>query len=146
MKASVLGLAFVSVFFLAGCTEQGEEQGEAHGRDTANGILNAIDSHPNSIRTDEEIQKVFYHNRSSLYKIYQRHLQKVPKLQGSISLQITINSNGTVSACSIESSNIQSEEFLAEIIEDVRKFDFGEKPNVPLKVISYPIQFLPETK
>ncbi|MCK4706673.1 MAG: energy transducer TonB, partial [Gammaproteobacteria bacterium] len=54
-------------------------------------------------RSDEDIQIIFDRYKTSLYRIYQRELRKDPTLRGSIVLRITIEGDGTVSLCKVES-------------------------------------------
>ena len=59
-------------------------------------------------------------------------------------LRITIEPSGPVSACAVESSNMNNApEFSAQIVDRVKKFNFGAKDGVPKTTILYPIDFLP---
>ena len=58
-------------------------------------------------------------------------------------LRITIEPDGEVSACKIESTDLASAVLSTEIVERVRKFNFGVKDGVPKITILYPIDFLP---
>lgn len=94
-------------------------------------------------RTDEEIQILFDRYKAALYRIYNSELRKNPTLGGKMVLRITIEPNGPVSACAVESSNMQSPEFSTQIVDRVKKFNFGAKDGVPTTTILYPIDFLP---
>ncbi len=100
---------------------------------------------PGPSRTDEEIQIVFDRYKSALYRIYNRELRKNPTLQGKVVIRLTIEPDGAVSACSMESSDMSSPALEAKIIDRVLKFNFGAKENVPPVTILYPIDFLPAT-
>ena len=100
---------------------------------------------PGPSRTDEEIQIVFDRYKAALYRIYNRELRKNPTLQGKVVLKLTIEPNGSVSACSIESTDMDSKELEKKIVERVKKFNFGAKEDVPAITILYPIDFLPAT-
>lgn len=100
---------------------------------------------PGPSRTDEEIQIVFDRYKSALYRIYNRELRKNPTLQGKVVLKLTIEPDGKVSKCSIESSDMDAPELDAKIVDRVKKFNFGPKENVPAVTILYPIDFLPAT-
>lgn len=93
-------------------------------------------------RTDEEIQIVFDRNKSALYRIYNRALRKDPTLQGKVTLKLTIEPSGRVSACKVISSELDAPVLEKKIAERVRLFDFGKKDVAPL-TITYPIDFLP---
>ena len=57
--------------------------------------------------------------------------------------EIAIEPSGAVSACAVESTNMNATEFCDQIVERVRKFNFGPKDGVPRTTILYPIDFLP---
>ena len=94
-------------------------------------------------RTDEEIQILFDRYKAALYRIYNTELRKNPTLRGKMVLRITIEPSGAVSACAVESSNMNAIEFSAQIVDRVKKFNFGAKDGVPKTTILYPIDFLP---
>ncbi len=94
-------------------------------------------------RTDEEIQIVFDRYKAALYRIYNRELRNDPTLRGKMILRITIEPNGTVSTCKLESTNLASTALSTEVVERVAKFNFGAKDGVPRITILYPIDFLP---
>ena len=94
-------------------------------------------------RTDEEIQLLFDRYKAALYRIYNTELRKDPTLRGKMVLRITIEPSGVVSACASESSNMNAPEFSTQIVDRVRKFNFGPKDGVPKTTILYPIDFLP---
>ena len=57
-------------------------------------------------RTDEEIQIVFDRYKAALYRLYNRELRKNPTLRGQIVIQLTIEPDGSVSLCSLRSSDM----------------------------------------
>ena len=93
-------------------------------------------------RTDEEIQIVFDRYKASLYRLYNRELRNDPTLQGKMILRLTIEPDGSVSACALHATDMQAPELVTQIVERVRSFDFGAK-EVPAITIVYPIDFLP---
>lgn len=98
---------------------------------------------PGPSRTDEEIQIVFDRYKAALYRIYNRELRNDPTLQGKMVLRITIEPDGQVSACKVESTDLASPALVAEVVERVKKINFGAKDGVPRVSILYPIDFLP---
>ena len=94
-------------------------------------------------RTDEEIQIVFDRYKAALYRIYNKELRKDPTLRGKMLLRISIETNGSVSLCSVESTDLASAELVALILERIKRFNFGPKDDVPTITILYPIDFLP---
>ena len=111
-------------------------------------IGSAVDDRPLSdslapARTDEEIQIVFDRYKAALYRIYNRELRKDPTLQGKMVLRIAILPNGKVSACKVESTDMDSKILSDKIVQRVKRFNFGAKEGVPKITILYPIDFLP---
>jgi len=98
---------------------------------------------PGPSRTDEEIQIVFDRYKSALYRIYNRELRKNPTLRGKMVLRITIQPDGSVSMVKVMSSEMDSAELDKNIVDRVKKFNFGAKEGVPAITIDYPIDFLP---
>lgn len=98
---------------------------------------------PGAGRTDEEIQIVFDRYKATLYRIYNRELRKDPTLKGKILLRISIETNGAVSMCKVESTDLASDELVAKIVARIKRFNFGLKEGVPKITILYPIDFLP---
>ena len=98
---------------------------------------------PGPSRTDEEIQIVFDKYKAALYRIYNRELRANPTLQGKVVLRLTIQPNGSVSLCKVESTDMNSSKLLANIVARVKRFNFGAKADVPPVTILYPIDFLP---
>lgn len=94
-------------------------------------------------RTDEEIQIVFDRYKAALYRIYNRELRTDPSLRGKMVLRITIQPDGSVTACSVKSTDLASPALSKEVVDRVLKFNFGAKEGVPALTILYPIDFLP---
>jgi hypothetical protein len=94
-------------------------------------------------RTDEEIQIVFDRYKAALYRIYNTELRKDPTLRGKILLRISIETSGAVSMCNVESTDLASPELVANVVERIKRFNFGLKEGVPKLTILYPIDFLP---
>jgi outer membrane biosynthesis protein TonB len=94
-------------------------------------------------RTDEEIQIVFDRYKAALYRIYNQELRKDPTLRGKILMRISIEPDGAVSLCKVESTELPSPELVDKIVERIRRFNFGPKEGVKKMTILYPIDFLP---
>jgi len=94
-------------------------------------------------RTDEEIQIIFDRYKAALYRIYNQELRRDPTLRGRILMRITIEPDGEVSICKMESTDLASPELVAKILERIKKFNFGPKENVQKLTILYPIDFFP---
>ena len=94
-------------------------------------------------RTDEEIQIVFDRYKAALYRIYNQELRKDPTLRGKILMRISIEPDGVVSLCKVESTELALPELVDKIVERIRRFNFGPKEGVQKVTILYPIDFLP---
>jgi hypothetical protein len=97
---------------------------------------------PGLARTDEEIQIVFDRYKAALYRLYNRELRNDPTLQGKMILRLTIEPDGSVSFCQLQSTDMNAPDLSAQVVDRVRTFDFGAK-EVPAITIVYPIDFLP---
>ncbi len=94
-------------------------------------------------RTDEEIQIVFDRYKAALYRLYNRELRKDPTLRGQMVLRLTIEPDGSVSFCVLQSSDMDSPVLADQVVERVQTFDFGAKEDIAAVTIIYPIDFLP---
>src|SRR5882672_1910840 len=93
-------------------------------------------------RTDEEIQIVFDRYKAALYRLYNRELRNDPTLRGQIVLRLTIEPDGSVSMCRLETSDMNAPALADQVVERVKTFAFGAK-DVAAVTIVYPIDFLP---
>ncbi len=94
-----------------------------------------------SIRSDEELQTVFDRHKSAIYRIYNKELRVNPALRGRVVLQLVIEPDGTVSSCTVQSTQLPAA-FSAEIADRVKKINFGVESG-PVITLFYPIDFLP---
>lgn len=98
---------------------------------------------PGNSRTDEEIQIVFDRHKASFYRLYHKELQSDPTLRGQMVLKLTIEPDGSVSMCMLQSSDMKAPELAAQVVSRVREINFGAKEGVRALTIVYPIDFLP---
>ena len=98
---------------------------------------------PGPSRTDEEIQIVFDRYKASFYRLYNRALRNDPTLKGQMVLRLTIEADGSVSMCKLQSSDMNAPDLAAQVVNIVRTINFGAKDGVQALTISYPIDFLP---
>lgn len=94
-------------------------------------------------RTDEEIQIVFDRYKAALYRLYNRELRNDPTLRGQIILRMTIEPDGSVSLCQLQSSDMDAPTLADQVVNRVANFDFGAKEDIMAVTIIYPIDFLP---
>ena len=64
-------------------------------------------------------------------------------LRGQLVLRLTIEPDGSVSMCMLQSSDMDAPELSAQVVDRVRTINFGAKPEVQALTIVYPIDFLP---
>ena len=96
-------------------------------------------------RTDEEIQIVFDRYKSAFYRDYNRALRSNPTLQGKMVLRLTIEPDGAVSMCQMQSTDMDAPDLAAQVVNRVKTINFGAKDGVQAVTIVYPIDFLPAT-
>jgi hypothetical protein len=101
-------------------------------------------SGPGASRTDEEIQIVFDRYKAAFYRDYNRALRSNPTLQGKMVLRLTIEPDGAVSMCQLQSTDMDAPDLATQVVNRVKTINFGAK-DVPAVTISYPIDFLPAT-
>ncbi len=94
-------------------------------------------------RTDEEIQIVFDRYKASFYRLYNRELRTNPALKGPMVLRLTIEPDGSVSLCVLQSTDMNAPNLAAQVVSRVRTMNFGAKDGVQAVTIVYPIDFLP---
>ena len=94
-------------------------------------------------RTDEEIQIVFDRYKASLYRLYNRKLRKDPTLRGQMVIRLTIEPDGTVSMCELQSTDMNSVLLSEQVVGRIGTFNFGAKEDIAAVTIIYPIDFLP---
>ena len=56
---------------------------------------------------------------------------------------MTIQPDGSVSLCELQSSGVKAPNLAKQVVERVKTFDFGAKDGIPAITILYPIDFLP---
>ena len=98
---------------------------------------------PGAARTDEEIQIVFDRYKASFYRLYNRELRNNPTLKGQMVLRLTIEPDGSVSMCVLQSSDMNAPDLGAQVVSRVKTMNFGPKDGVQALTIVYPIDFLP---
>lgn len=93
-------------------------------------------------RAMSNIRQVFDSGKTALYSLYQRELRKDPTLAGRVLLELVIEPDGSVSACKVVSSELESPMLEQKIAMRVRLFNFGAN-NVETRKVRFPIDFLP---
>lgn len=135
-------------FGKGGGSERGSVQGSGLTKASSgiNALAAAAESKPlggmAKGRSSEEIQIVFDHSKAALYRMYQKELRNDETLQGKVILKLTIQPDGSVSACAVQSTEMNDPALMQQIVERVKTFNFGAK-DVPAVTIVYPMNFLP---
>lgn len=93
-------------------------------------------------RTIEEINLIFDRNKGALYTMYMRELRQRPDMVGTLTLRLVIAPNGSVTNCTVITSELNNPEFENKVVARVKLMDFGAK-DVPVFKIDYPVQFFP---
>ncbi len=78
-----------------------------------------------SRRSAEDIRKVFDQYGARLNNAHQRALRDDPNIQGSLTLKLTIAPDGSVTSCTVTSSQLNNPELEAKIVAIVKGFNFG---------------------
>lgn len=110
---------------------------------TGDGPARPLSGGASAGRTDEEIQIVFDRYKAALYRLYNRALRQDPTLRGQMVLRLTIEPDGSVSLCQLQSSDMNAPALAREVVDRVLTFDFGAKEDIVAMTIIYPIDFLP---
>jgi len=97
---------------------------------------------PSKQRAMSNIRQVFDAQKSVLYSLYKRELRKDPTLEGKVTLELTIEPNGSVSACRVVASELSNPTLEQRIAMRVQMFDFGAA-QVSTRKVQFPIDFLP---
>ena len=77
-----------------------------------------------------------------MYRLYNRELRNDASLRGQVVLRLTIEPDGSVSMCRLQSTDMRAPALTEQVVERVKTFAFGAK-DVPAITIVYPIDFLP---
>ena len=98
---------------------------------------------PVAVRSEEEIQEVLDRNKGAMYTLYNRELRRAPSLQGKLVMSITIAPDGTVTRCTIVSSELDSASLEWQLVKLVKGIRFGDKPGVATVTTKIPVEFFP---
>lgn len=94
-------------------------------------------------RTAEEIKLAFDANKSAIYGLYRRALRQNPLLEGRVVVKLTVEPDGSVSACSIVSSALSDPDLESKLVARIQLIDFGARKGVETWTGSYHIDFVP---
>ena len=90
----------------------------------------------------ESIRKVLDTNKGAIYGIYRRALRQDPSLQGKVTVKLVIEPDGSVSAVSLLSSELNMPELEDKLLARIALINFGTQ-NAARTVLDYAFNFLP---
>ena len=94
-------------------------------------------------RTQEEIRAIFDRFSGKIVSAYVRATKDDPSLQGVLRLRLTIDPYGSVTECTVASSELNNPELEAKIVAIVRGFNFGAD-NVEVWKGTFPVNLYPK--
>lgn len=95
-----------------------------------------------TVRSIEQVRRVFDANKGAIFAIYNRALRKNPGIAGKVVLELEISPDGQVTDCKVVSTDIADDGMLTKLVRRVQLFDFGVG-EVAVTRINYPVHFLP---
>jgi len=93
-------------------------------------------------RSLEEVRLVLERAKGSLYAIYNRALREDASLQGKVVVRFVIAPDGSITSCSLVSSELKNPELEQKLLARFRSLQFAAEDVAPLET-TYPIDFLP---
>lgn len=96
------------------------------------------------VRSTEEIQEILDRHKSAMYTMYNRALRRDATLQGKLVTGITIAPSGRVTRCTIIDSDLNAASLEEQLIQLIKRIDFGNRPGVPVVTTKVPIEFFPQ--
>ncbi len=123
-KAGGKGSAGMLGAGVAGGNGKLQSVGSAIGTEATN--VNArVGKDGKSRRTSEDIRKTFDQYGGKLNNAYQRALRDDPTMQGTVRLKLTVAPDGSVTAVSVATSQLNNADLEAKILAIVKGFNFG---------------------
>jgi len=95
-----------------------------------------------TVRSKDEIARVFDQKKGEIFRLYDRALRKNPTLAGKVVVELTIAPDGSVKKARILSSELGDEALERKLILKFKRFRFSSS-NVAEIIVTYPIDFLP---
>ena len=137
------GVAHQSVLGEAGlpAREENRQGSYTEGREAARGQVSSGPS--NVVRSQDQIQELLDRNKGAMYTLYNRELRENASLQGKLVMSITIAPVGNVIRCVILSSELGSVALEQQLVELIKRIDFGNRPGAAVVTTKIPIEFFP---
>jgi len=109
---------------------------------TGSGNAGGDDGRDRPSRSDEEIRQIMDRNKDAIFAIYNRALRRDPGLQGKVTVQLTIETNGQISAAKIVSSELQDPDLESKLLARIKLIAFNTT-SATRTVVNYSFDFLP---
>lgn len=123
-KAGGKGSAGMLGAGVAGGSGKLQSVGSAIGTEATN-VNGRVGKDGKSRRTSEDIRKTFDQYGGRLNNLYQRALRDDPTMQGTVRLKLTVAPDGSVTAASVATSQLNNPDLEAKILAVVKGFNFG---------------------
>ncbi|HCG78585.1 MAG TPA: hypothetical protein DE015_05185 [Oceanospirillales bacterium] len=94
-------------------------------------------------RSQEELRLVFEAYNVHYDRLYRRALRKNPTLEGSVTLALTIQPDGSVTSCKAAKSEIKDARLIRSVELKCQQMVFENRPGVEVTKVEYPIRFNP---
>lgn len=95
-----------------------------------------------SSRSDEEIRQIMDRNKDAIFAIYNRALRRNPSLQGKVTVQLTIEPTGQITAVKIVSSELGDPDLENKLLARIKLIAFNATSAVRT-IVNYSFDFLP---
>jgi protein TonB len=93
-------------------------------------------------RDVESIRKTLDANKGAVYALYRRALRANPDIEGKVTVRLTIEADGTLSAVDLLNSELDDEALEKKLLARIRMINFGAA-NVKQTQLEYAFNFLP---
>jgi len=125
----------------------GNGRGNGSGNGIGNGVGNGVGNGSGTgtgggARSRDEIEKVFDQNKGAIYAIYTRALRENPGLHGKLVFKLTIQPDGSVTACEVLSSELNDPDLEHRLVQRILLFRFEAK-DVPALTANKPLELFP---
>ncbi|MEC8525485.1 MAG: AgmX/PglI C-terminal domain-containing protein, partial [Pseudomonadota bacterium] len=94
-------------------------------------------------RSQEELRLVFESYNVHYDRLYRRALRKDPTLEGSVTLALTIQPDGSVTSCKAAKTEVKDARLIRSVELKCQQMAFENRPGVEVTKVEYPIRFNP---
>jgi len=94
-------------------------------------------------RAFESVRGTLHYKRNEVNAIYNEYRAKNPKLEGNLTLRLSIAADGHVEKTEVVRTTIDDKALTTAVIDAVNQFQFGRVSRPGLTVMMYPLDFHP---